>query len=116
MPVSSRSTVGINLNQQWSVYPSAGGSVTNETQNLAFYSYMLHYDWHPLGRFNVNAEAGLQQQRGGLNDQDLFAARVYLDCFISKLEFHLGYQHEYQEFRDEKRDRDYVFLRMRRNF
>ena len=117
MPVFSHSTVGINCNQQWSIYPSDGGTTTtNQAQNLAFYSYMLHYDWHPEGRFSLNTEAGLQQERGGQNDQDLFAARIYMDWSINKLEIHLGYQHENQQFSNETRERDYVFLRMRRNF
>jgi len=116
MAVSSHSTVGINLNQQWNIFPAGSGAFTNQTQNIAFYSYMLHYDWHPLGALSLNAEAGLQQQRGSLDDQDLFAARVYLNWMVSKLEFHLGYEHENRQYVNDVYTRDYIFLRMRRSF
>jgi len=116
MPVGLHSTVGINLNQQWSVFPPGSGVFTNKTENLAFYSYMLHYDWHPAGAFSLNAEAGLQQVRGGLDKQDLFAARVYLNWMFNKLEIHAGYQHENRQYPTEDYQRDYFFLRMRRNF
>ena len=108
--------MSINLNQQWNHF-SAGtqyGSVP--AQDLAFYSYMLHYDWHPPGPLSVNAEAGFQQQRGGGYDEDMFAARIYLDWTVGKLEFHAGYQRDDQQFSTETRQRDYFFIRMRRNF
>jgi len=116
LPTFYNSTLGINLNQQWNSFPAGSGSLTNRTQNLAFYSYMLNYGWHPPGTFSLNAEAGLQQQRGSLNNQDLFAARIYLNWRVSKLEFHLGYEHEYRQYVNAVYGRDYVFLRMQRNF
>ena len=116
LPLGLHSTVGLTLNQQWSQFPPGSGIFTNKTENLEFYSYMVHYDWHPAGAFALNAEAGLQQVRGGLDDQDLFAARVYLNWMINKLEIHAGYQHENRQYPTEQYQRDYFFLRFRRNF
>jgi len=39
-----------------------------------------------------------------------------LNWMVGKLEFRLGYEHDNQEYTLEKRERDYVFLRLRRNF
>jgi len=116
MPLTSRSTAGISLSQQWSVFPPGSGVTTNQTQNLAFYSYMLHYGWHSSGSLGLSAEAGLQQQRGSINEQDLIAGRIYLNWNIGKIEMNFGYEHENQEYRVERRERDYIFLHMRRTF
>ena len=116
MPIFSRSSIGISLSQQWSVFPPGSGATTNQTQNLAFYSYMLNYGWHSSGSLGLRAELGLQQQRGSINSQDLIAGRIYLNWNIGKIEMNFGYEHENQEYRVEKRERDYMFLRMRRNF
>ena len=115
-PLTLHSTVGLSFNQQWNSFSGGTQFGVVQPQDMTFYNYMLHYDWHPVGGLNFNAEAGYQQQRGGYYDEDLFAVRTYLDWFVGKLEFHLGYQHDNQQFTRERNDRDYVFLRMRRNF
>ena len=115
-PLTLHSSMGINLNQQWNHFSAGTQSGSVPAQDLAFYSYMLHYDWHPPGPLSVNAEAGFQQQRGGGYDEDMFAARIYLDWTVGKLEFHAGYQRDDQKFTTETRERDYFFIRMRRNF
>jgi hypothetical protein len=116
MPVFSHSSAGIELSQQWNVYPPGSGTSTNRTQTGTFYSVMAHYDWHPLSAVTWNIEAGYQRQGGLGYDQNLFAARTYLNWTIGKLELHLGYEHDNQEYVAEKRQREFVFLRMRRNF
>jgi len=63
-----------------------------------------------------NAEAGLHQERGGGQDQDLFAARTYLNWNIGKLRVNLGYEYEDQEYVGTGRTRNFVFLRARRTF
>ena len=115
-PISLHSSIGVDLNQQWSIYPPGSGTSTNQTQTASFYNFMAHYNWHPVGVFNWSAEAGYQQQSGIGYDQDLFAARTYFNWSIGKLEMHLGYEHDNQEYVAETRERDFVFLRMRRNF
>jgi len=110
------STLGINLNQEWSDYSFSDQSSASQQQKTAFYNYMLHYEWHPTSGLNWNTEVGLQQQRGGGLDQDLFAARTYLNWTVAKLEVHLGFEHEDQDYSGETQRRDYVFLKMRRNF
>jgi len=115
-PLSPHSTVGLDLNQQWTIYPPGNGTSTNQTQTASFYSFMAHYDWHPAGSFTWNVEVGYQQQAGLGYDQNLFAARTYFNWNVGKLEFHLGCEHNNQDYVIETSERDFVFLRMRRNF
>ena len=112
----SHSTLGIALNQNWSIYSFNDESSASRQQKTTFYNYMLHYEWRPTSRLNWNTEAGLQQQRGSGVDQDLFAARTYLNWAVAKLEVHLGYEHQAQDFNGQIQKRDYVFFRVRRNF
>jgi hypothetical protein len=116
LPISPQSNVGVTFSQQWNSYPAGSGSSANKSQTLEFYSYMVHYDWHPARAFSLSAEAGLQQQRGSLEDQDLFAARVYLNWMFPKLEVHLGYEDENLQYVSDVYTRHYLFLRMRRSF
>lgn len=115
-PIPFHSTVGVNFSQQWNNFSGGTEYSSVQAQDMTFYSYMLHYDWHPFGNFSLNTEAGYQQQRGGYYNEDLFATRAYLNWHVGKLEFHMGYQHDDQQFTTETRNQDYVFLRMRRNF
>jgi hypothetical protein len=115
-PVSLHSTVGIDLSQQWSIYPPGSGTSTNQTQTATFYNYMVHYEWRPTSELNWHVEVGYQQQAGIGYDQNLFAVRTYLNWLVGKLEFRLGYEHDNQQYTLEARERDLVFLRMRRNF
>lgn len=108
-----RSTAGIDLRQQWSTYPNAG---TNSTPDLTYYSFTAHYDWQPVSSLSWNSELGYEQQSGAGEDQNLIVARSYLNWFVGKLELHLGYEFQNQEYTAESRERNYVFLRMRRNF
>jgi hypothetical protein len=110
------STVGVNLNQTWSDYSYSSDTSASQEQKTTFYNYMLNYEWRPTAGLNWNTEAGLQQQRGSGANQDLFAVRTYLNWTVAKLEVHLGYQHEDQDFNGQIRKQDYVFLRLRRNF
>ena len=114
--LSPRSSLGLDLNQQWSVNTFASGTSAEQTQKLTFYNYMLHYEWHPTASLNWNVEVGYRQQRGPGLDQDLFAARTYLNWMLGKLQVHLGYEHGYQNIRGETTDRDFVFLRVKRTF
>ncbi len=116
MAVSEHSTIGIDLSQQWNMYPPGSGTSTNQAQTTSFYNFMAHYEWHPTGALSWRAEVGYQQQRGSGYDQNLFAARTYLNWMVGKLEMHLGYEHENQKYTAESRARDFAFLRMRRNF
>jgi predicted porin len=113
--IFGHSTFGVNFNQQWNTFTFAGTS-GNSTEHVTFYNSMLNYEWHPFGGLNWTAQAGLQQQRGGGNNQDLFAVRTYLNWTVGKLETHLGYEHDDQDFSGQIKKRDFVFLRIRRNF
>src|SRR5205823_5479285 len=113
--VLEHSTVGINFNQQWNTF-FFNGPGSASVQHLTFYNYMLNYEWHPLGNLNWTVQAGLQQERGAGNDQDLFAVRTYLNWSVGKLETHLGYEHDNQDFNRQGKKRDFAFLRIRRNF
>ncbi len=68
----------------------------------------LHLSW--------SVEGGLQRQRGLGLDQDLFTARTHLDWNIGKLNAHLGYDYQNQDFNGETRMRNFAYLRFRRNF
>jgi len=115
-PLSKTSSLGIDLSQQWSVYPPGSGTSTNQTQVGSFYNYTVRYDWRPSGVINFHAEAGYQQQAGLGYDQERFAARAYLNWQVGKLDFHLGIEHQQEAYTAESREEDLVFLRMRRNF
>jgi len=116
MPISLRTTAGIDLSQQWNIYPAGSGTSSNETQTATFYNFMVHYEWRPTSEINWRAEVGYQKQSGLGYDQNLFSARTYLNWLVGRLEFRLGYEHDSQRYTAESRERDLVFLRMRRNF
>ena len=113
--LSPRSTVGVNLYQQWAKYPAFSGTA-QQAQNLTFYSYTLHFGWNPTDRINLNAEAGLQQQRGSLVNENQFAARIYANWKLGKLEIHLGYENEDNQYVSDSYRRHYTFLKIRRIF
>jgi hypothetical protein len=110
---SPHATVGVDLRQQWSTYPDAG---TNSTPDLTYYSFTAHCDWHPVSSLSWNNEVGYELQRGAGEDQNLVVARSYLNWFVGRLDFRLGYEYQNQKYTAETRERNYVFLRMRRNF
>jgi len=116
VPFSSSSTLGLTFNQQWINYPAGSGDSAQRAEDLSYYNYLLHYDWHPGGGLSVHVEGGLQQQRGTLEDQNLLAARVHLAWVRGKLEVHCGFDHENLEYVNDVYGRNFVFLRMRRNF
>ena len=109
-------SVGVDLTQQWGVETYNNSAGTNQTDHLTFYNFMLHYDWHPLSTLNWTAEVGYRMQRGFGFDQDLFAARTYVNWTIAKFQLHFGYEHQLQEIRPNLRESDFVFLRLRRSF
>jgi hypothetical protein len=114
--LSAHSIFGIDLNQQWNTTSSDSGSTATPAQHSSFYNFMVHYDWRPIASLNWSTEVGFQRQQGFGLDQNLFAARTYVNWMVGKLQFHFGYQHENQDFRQESRERDFVFLRARRTF
>ena len=109
-----KNSAGLNFYQLWTTY--ANGGATNQNQNVSYYSFTGNYEWHPVSGFNWNNEAGYQQQRGNGLDQDFIVFRSYLNWFIGKLNVHLGYEYEHQGYTAETRERNFVFLRVRRNF
>jgi hypothetical protein len=115
-PVSKHSTVGVSFSQQWNFYPPGSGTSSTQSQTAESYSFMGHYDWHPVSVLTWNVEAGYQRQSGLGYDQNLFSARTYLNWTVGKMELHLGYEHDNQDYISETRDRDFVFLRIQRNF
>jgi hypothetical protein len=115
-PLTLHSSVGIDLSQQWNRYPAGSGTSTNSAQTGTFYNFMAHYDWTPAANFNWHLETGWQTQSGLGYDENLFAVRTYFNWTLGKLEIHLGYEHDNQIYTAEKRDRDFAFIRMRRNF
>jgi len=108
--VSTDSTFGLNLRQEWADYPS-------QHQRATFYDFMGSYEWRPaLLHFGWTAEGGLQRQRGAGLDQDLYTARTYFNWNLGKLSLHLGYEFQDQNFSGELRKRNFAFLRAMRKF
>ena len=110
---SAKNSAGLDFNQQWSTYPGNG---TSGTQNIDYYSWTGHYDWHPVSGFSWHSEAGYQQQRGGGTDQDYIVARSFISWVVGKLDVNLGYEFESQDYTTETRERNFAYLRIRRNF
>ncbi len=113
---SAHSRVGVNLGQQWDDYSFSGPASGPQNQRSTFYNFMLTCEWRPTGYLSWNAEGGLQRTYGSEVNQDLFAARTYLNWHMGKLEVHLGYEYENQNYSTEILKRNYAFLRIRRNF
>jgi len=112
------SDLSIYLDQQWSFYPAstATGSKAND---ITFYNYRLHYGLSPLPGVTWSAEAGLQQQRGGVQAEDLFTFRTYLEWTAGRLKVNLGYEYDNQKYTATTttgQQRHFAFLRFRRNF
>lgn len=116
MSVTPDSTVGIDLLQQWNTYSYSDQGSTNQMQSLTFYSFMVRYDWQPTRNLDINARVGYIKEQGLGFDEDLLAARVYLNWTIGKSEVHLGYEHLHQQITGQLSDRDFAFIRLRRNF
>ncbi len=114
---SARDSAGIDFRQQWSSYPNSGGAgSTNQSQSATYYSYTVRYDFHPGGRFKWSSEAGYEQQRGYGLDENLIVARSSLTWRVGKLDMNLGYEYQEQTYTAEMRERNFFYLRMRRNF
>ena len=111
---SAKNSAGVDFHQQWSLYPGQG--TNSPAQNASYYSFTGRYTWHPVSAFSWNNEGGYEIQRGAGLDQDFITASSYLSWFIGKLDFRLGYEFENQKYPTETRVRNFVFLRMRRNF
>jgi hypothetical protein len=112
--LSSHATAGINLGQQWSFYPGGGG--TNSSENITHFTYTAHYDWRLSTTLDWSTEGGLDQQRGDGVYQNLIAARTYLNWRVGKLEVHLGYEYQNDDYQAQSSDRNYIFLRAKRSF
>ena len=77
---------------------------------------MLTCEWRPTSYLSLNGEGGLQRTSGSVLNQDLFAARTYLNWHMGKLEVHMGYEYEDQRYTGQTMNRNYAFIRIRRNF
>jgi hypothetical protein len=113
---SARTRAGVNLGQQWDNYSFNGGSSGTQNQNSTFYNFMFTFEWHPAFNLNWNTEAGLQRTLGNEENQNLLAVRSYLNWTVGKLEMHLGYEYENQNYTSQTMNRNYAFVRIRRNF
>lgn len=107
---------GLNFSQSWSTYSFNNGVSGTQNQNSTFYNFMATAEWHPTYYLSWNAEAGVQRTLGSELNDDLFAARAYLNWHVGELEVHVGYEHDNQNYTTEIMNRDYAFIRIRRNF
>ena len=111
---SAKYSASINGHQEWSWYPGSG--TNNATQNITYYSFTGRFGWRPVSGLEWNNEAGYNTQHGGGFDQTFIVARSYLSWVIGKLDIHLGYEFEHQDYPSQTQERNFVFLRLRRNF
>lgn len=118
MSVSPQSSLGVILNQQWNINssPAIDGTPALPEQHSSFYNFMLNCNWRPLQCLNWSGEIGYQHQDGFGLDENLLAARTYLNWHLGKLQINLGYQHENQDLPNEKYGQDFFFLRAKRSF
>jgi hypothetical protein len=110
---SPHTTAGIDMRQQWSFYPNTGSGPSSDT---TYYSFTARGEWQPFSGLSWNSEVGYELNNGAGEDQNLIVARSYLNWFIGKLELHLGWEFQSQQYTAESLERNYVFMRMRRNF
>ncbi|MGZ5545750.1 MAG: hypothetical protein ACXWIU_13855 [Limisphaerales bacterium] len=117
MDTSDNSTLEINLNQQWSDDISVSGPAQAQLkQHSTFYNFMLSYDWRPLPRLSWKNEIGYQYQTGLNINENLFAARSYLNWMVGRIQMNMGYEHDNVDYLHESKLRDYVFFKLRRTF
>jgi len=114
--VFAHSTFGADFVQRWTYYPRNASGATGGKYDVTYYDFVLRYAWHPVTSLELSAEAGYQQQRGNGLDEDLYVVRSFFTWFIGKLDFHLGYEFQKQEYSAENRDRHFLFLRAKRSF
>jgi hypothetical protein len=110
---SAHTTVGIDFHQQWSLFPNTG---TNQSPDVAFYSFTGRFEWRPVSSLSLNCESGYEIQRSTGQDENLIVARSYLSWFVGKLDVRLAYEFQNQDYTFETRARQFVSLRVRRNF
>lgn len=115
--VSDNSSLGVTFSQQWDVNTSFGGPAdTHLRQHSTFYNFMVSYDWHPVQKLNWKNEIGYQHQTGFNLDQNLLAARSYVNWMVGRIQVSAGYEHENVDYLHQSKLRDYVFFKIRRNF
>jgi hypothetical protein len=105
----------LNFSQQWNNYGDQQ-SLTSQIHETEYYSFTGQYGWHPASSFSLNCQAGYQQQLGDNTDQNTLVLRTDAVWRVGKLDFRIGYQYENQEYIQETRGRNYVYLNMRRSF
>jgi hypothetical protein len=111
---SARNSASLNFHQQWSTYPNAGTNGVSQT--TSYYSYTGRYTFRPIAGLEWNNEAGYNTLHGGGFDQSFIVARTYLSWIVGKLDVHLGYEFNNDDYPSQRQERNFLFLRLRRNF
>jgi hypothetical protein len=113
---TAHSRLGANFGQQWDFYSFNTATTGSPNQHSTFFNFMLTCEWHPTSNLSWNNEAGWQRTYGSQINQDLVAARSYLNWHVGKLEVHLGYEYDSQDYPGQSMKRNFAFVRIRRNF
>ena len=100
---------GVDFDQNWTTY------YDNQSQESS-YGFLLHYDSVLAPNLSFNCEGGVQIQRGTTFDRNLAVARAGLDWTMGKLIVKLGYEYNLESHIYDSRERNYLFVRVRRNF
>lgn len=109
---SEASTLGINLGQLFYSYPDG----RDETQ----FQFLARFNSQLVSSFSYYLEGGYSYQDVSGTQQNLGAARAGLNWTRGKLSLRVGYEYNYQLITmgspAEQRDRNYLFLHLRRTF
>lgn len=101
--------VGLDLDQNWTLFRD-----TNTRQTT--YGLAAHYRQQLTAHLAWNAEGGVMIERGDSYNQNVAIARTGLDWTRGKLTVKFNYEHGNQSTDTDLRNRNYLFLRIRRNF
>jgi hypothetical protein len=105
---SRDSSLSLNFDQNWTAFSNGG-------IRRASYNFITRYRSHITRHLSWEAEAGVRLDRGLGFDQTQLVGRTGLEYSRGKLAVKLGYEYQDQNFLGEIRQRQFFFLRARRN-
>ncbi len=106
---SDSATFGVDLDESWTTWRD-----TNTRQTA--YGMIARYQQRLTATLALNAEGGMRRERGDSFDGDYASARTELIWAVAKLNVKLGYEYGNESHPNDRRDRQYFYLRLRRSF
>jgi len=109
LPLDSWGHMGLTASENWTYFPNTDQH-RNTFQLIARYSIQLS------STVDFSIEGGQRIERGDTDDRDLATARAELNCQIADLTLKLTYEYEGQTTLEDTRERNRVYLRVKRAF